>query len=211
MKDSNKQFKQSQHSSDRRLLTPGSDYTKLISQESNTNSLNQQNDFKNQERREICEANSYFSESFEMQFEGYEIKDLLQKFYNLQKNNISKNIIKAFFNYLLNTKQNDLLTDFVLKGTSPNQALKMTKYYFKSYNFNNKSLHKLVIHPKFGKAFEYYLTFEAEIWLAESKVQQKETHLIYIDFLKLICSNSEYASYLVTYKKNKKSRYDNKI
>ncbi|KAL4438567.1 hypothetical protein ABPG74_015465 [Tetrahymena malaccensis] len=211
MKDSNKQSEQSQDSSQNKLLMPESNYTKFISQESNTNSLNQQDDLQNLERREICKANSQLSESFEMQFEGYQIKDLLQKFDNLQKNNISKNIIKAFFNYLLNIKQNDLLTDFVLKDTSINQALKMTKNYFKSYNFNNKSLHKLVNHPKFGKAFEYYLTFEAEIWLAESKVQQKETHLIYIDFLKLICSNSDYAAYLVTYKKNKKCKYDNKI
>ncbi|EAR99733.2 hypothetical protein TTHERM_00666090 (macronuclear) [Tetrahymena thermophila SB210] len=146
-----------------------------------------------------------------MQLEGYEMKDLLQRFDDLQKNNICKNVIKAFLNYLLNTKENDLLTDFVFKDTQPEQARKMAKNYFKSYSFNNSSLHKLIHHPKFGKAFEYYLTFEAEIWLAESKVQQKETHLIYIDFLKLCCSNPEYSSYLVTYKKNKKSRFDHRI
>ncbi|KAL4487226.1 hypothetical protein ABPG72_017945 [Tetrahymena utriculariae] len=150
------------------------------------------------------------SESFQMQMEGYEMSDLLEKFENISKNNISKNIIKSFFSYLLDTKENDLLTDFVLKGTKPSQARKMAKNYFKLYSFNNNSLQKLIQHPKYGKAFEFYLTFEAEKWLASSKVQQKETHLIYIDFLKLCCSNPKYSEHIVSYKKNKKMKFEDR-
>ncbi|KAL4438566.1 hypothetical protein ABPG74_015464 [Tetrahymena malaccensis] len=150
------------------------------------------------------------SDSFQMQLEGYEMSDLLEKFDNISKNNISKNIIKSFLSYLLDTKKNDLLTEFALKGTKPSYACKMAKNYFKLQSFNNKSLHKLIQHPKYGKAFEFYLTFEAERWLAGSKVQQKQTHLIYIDFLKLCCSNPKYQEYIISYKKSKKNKYDDR-
>ncbi|KAL4438573.1 hypothetical protein ABPG74_015471 [Tetrahymena malaccensis] len=161
--------------------------------------------------QEFSEIDLNSSEYVQLQEDGFEMSDLLDKFDNIQKNNISKNIIKSFFSYLLDTKNNDLLIDFVQKGIQESEARKMVKNYYKSYGFNNNSLHKLIQHPKYGKAFEFYLTFEAEMWLAGSKVQQKETHLIYIDFLKLCCSNPKYSDHLVTYKKNKKSKYNNKI
>ncbi|KAL4438561.1 hypothetical protein ABPG74_015459 [Tetrahymena malaccensis] len=162
---------------------------------------------KNIESKKSCEVDSDFSESSQMQEEGYEMNNLIQKFENLSKNNISKNIIKAFFSYLLDTQNNDLLIDFAQKGMQPAQARKMAKNYIKTYSYNNNSLHKLIQHDKYGKAFEFYLTFEAEKWLSESKVQQKETHLIYIDFLKLCCSNPNYSDHIITYKKIKKSQF----
>ncbi|KAL4487231.1 hypothetical protein ABPG72_017950 [Tetrahymena utriculariae] len=161
----------------------------------------------NLETKKFCEADFDFSDTSQMQEEGYEMSDLIQKFESLSKNNISKNIIKAFFSYLLDTKDNDLLIDFAQKGMQPTQARKIAKNYIKSYSYNNNSLHKLIQHDKYGKAFEFYLTFEAEKWLSESKVQQKKTHLIYIDFLKLCCSNPNYSNHIVTYKKNKKSQF----
>ncbi|KAL4438575.1 hypothetical protein ABPG74_015473 [Tetrahymena malaccensis] len=158
-----------------------------------------------------CDIDQECSDSFQMQLEGYQMSDLIEKFDNISKNNINKNIIKSFFTYLLDTKENDLLTDFAMKDTKPSQARKMTKNYFKLQSFNNNSLHKLIQHPKYGKAFEFYLTFEAERWLAGSKVQQKETHLIYIDFLKLCCSNPKYQEHIISYKKSKKNKFDNRI
>ncbi|EWS71458.1 hypothetical protein TTHERM_001103819, partial (macronuclear) [Tetrahymena thermophila SB210] len=165
----------------------------------------------NQDSKEIYEVYSNFQESTQIQGDNYETNDLIEKFDNISKNNISKNIIKAFFSYMLDTKDNEFLTDFVFKGSKPSQARKMIKNYFKSYGFNNNSLLKLIQHHKYGKAFEFYLTFEAERWLVESKVCLKETHFIYIDFLKLCCSNPKYSNHLVTYKKNKKSLYDDRI
>ncbi|EAS05711.3 hypothetical protein TTHERM_01103820 (macronuclear) [Tetrahymena thermophila SB210] len=176
-----------------------------------TKILAKQFDQQTNDSQELTEIDSSFSDNVQMQVEGFEMNDLLAKFECISKNNISKNIIKSFFSYLLDKKNNDLLTDFVEKGVQLTQARKMAKNYFKSYGFNNNSLNKLIQHPKYGKAFEFYLTFEAEIWLAGSKVQQKETHLIYIDFLKLCCSNLKYSDHLVTYKKNKKSKFNNKI
>ncbi|EAR99737.2 hypothetical protein TTHERM_00666130 (macronuclear) [Tetrahymena thermophila SB210] len=141
--------------------------------------------------------------------EYYQNNDLLQKFEDISKNNICKNIIKAFFANLLD-KNNDLLTDFVFKGTSENNARKQTKKFTQSYNFNNNNLHKLIQHPRYGKAFEFYLTFEAEYWLEKSKVKQKEDHQIYINFLKLCCCNTDYSNRLIAYKKGKKTLFNNR-
>jgi len=117
--------------------------------------------------------------------------ELLNKFSEISKQNIARNIIKAFFTYLIDVKHNDLLTDFVAhsqndKGNPRNIA----KNYFKNMQFNNNSLRKLIDHPKYGKAFEFYLTFEAETWLANSRVRNRQDHLIFIDFMKLCCSNT---------------------
>ncbi|KAL4438563.1 hypothetical protein ABPG74_015461 [Tetrahymena malaccensis] len=183
---------------------PTSPFLSNIEQERAYNFSQIENSQINIERKDLCESGFNLYESLLLKEEGFEMSDIVQKFDNISKNNISKNIIKAFFNYLLDIKKNDLLTDFVQKGIQPAQARKMAKNYFKCYIFNNNSLLRLIQHPKYGKAFEFYLTFEAEKWLANSKVQQKEFHLIYIDFLKLLCSNPEYSNHIIAYKKNKK-------
>ncbi|KAL4438568.1 hypothetical protein ABPG74_015466 [Tetrahymena malaccensis] len=154
------------------------------------------------------ESSHYNNQEFQ-EDECLQNSNLLQKFEEISKNNICKNIIKAFFVYLLD-KNNDLLTDFVFKGTSQKNAHKQAKNFTQSYNFNNKYLHKLIQHYRYGRAFEFYLTFEAEYWLENSKVKQKEDHLIFIHFLKLCCCNSNYSNRLIAYKKGKKALFNNK-
>ena len=66
---------------------------------------------------------------------------LLDRFGTLYKNNIAKNVIKAFFTYLLDTKNNDLLSDFFISPQSNLiQASKVVRSFFKKIPFNNKSL-----------------------------------------------------------------------
>ncbi|EAR99736.1 hypothetical protein TTHERM_00666120 (macronuclear) [Tetrahymena thermophila SB210] len=152
------------------------------------------------------ESNSHlFNQSQQQEEEEEHIQNnkLLEKFEQISKNNICKNITKAFFAYLLD-KKNDLLTDFIMKGASQSNARKLAKNFSLSFNHNNKDLQKLIHHPKYGKALEFYLTFEAQNWLKNSKVQQMEEHLIYISFLKLCCCKTNYSNYLVSYKKSKK-------
>ncbi|KAL4438577.1 hypothetical protein ABPG74_015475 [Tetrahymena malaccensis] len=170
----------------------------------------------NQCNQELYELNLqyYFesSQSNNQEFQEDEClqnSNLLQRFEEISKNNICKNVIKAFFVYLLD-KNNDLLTDFVFKGASQKNAHKQAKNFAQSYNFNNKYLHKLIQHSRYGKALEFYLTFEAEYWLEKSKVKQKEDHQIFIHFLKLCCCNNDYSNYLITYKKGKKALFNNK-
>ncbi|EAR99740.1 hypothetical protein TTHERM_00666160 (macronuclear) [Tetrahymena thermophila SB210] len=147
-----------------------------------------------------------FNQSLQEEEEHIQNNRLLEKFEQISKNNICKNITKAFFAYLLD-KINDLLTDFIMKGASQSNARKLAKNFSQSFNHNNKDLQKLIHHPKYGKALEFYLTFEAQSWLKNSKVQQKEDHLIYINFLKLCCCKNNYSNYLVSYKKSKKDFY----
>ncbi|KAL4438581.1 hypothetical protein ABPG74_015479 [Tetrahymena malaccensis] len=156
------------------------------------------------------ESDSSLLNNSEFQEEEYlQNSNLLQKFEDISKNNICKNIIKAFFVYLLD-KNNDLLTDFVFKGTTHSNARKQAKNFAQSYNFNNKYLQKLIQHSRYGRAFEFYLTFEAEYWLEKSKVKQKEDHQIFINFLKLCCCNTDYSNRLTAYKKGKKNLFNNK-
>ncbi|EAR99735.1 hypothetical protein TTHERM_00666110 (macronuclear) [Tetrahymena thermophila SB210] len=156
------------------------------------------------------ESDSYLFNKSEFQDEEYlQNNNLLEKFEDISKNNICKNVIKAFFAYLLD-KNNDLLIEFVFKGSSQTNALKQAKNFIKSYNFNNSYLHKLIQHPRYGKAFEFFLTFEAEYWLKKSKVKQKEDHQIYINFLKLCCCDTDYSNHLIAYKKGKKTAFNKK-
>lgn len=55
------------------------------------------------------------SESTDKQInqEDYEYRELSNQFDIISKNNVAKNIIKAFFVYLIDVKNNDLLSDFV--------------------------------------------------------------------------------------------------
>ncbi|KAL4438574.1 hypothetical protein ABPG74_015472 [Tetrahymena malaccensis] len=173
-----------------------------------------QSDKQSLEKNTQCQIGSVLVTSQELKDEVYELEQkefnhLLQNFKNISKNNIAKNIIKAFFSYLLDIK-NDLLIGFATREVQISNAKKQAKNFASSYVFNNNYLQKLIQHPKYGKAFEYYLTFEAENWLQKSKVKQKDDHLVYINFLKLCCSNPKYSDHLVTYKKGKKTLFNNK-
>ncbi|EAR99734.1 hypothetical protein TTHERM_00666100 (macronuclear) [Tetrahymena thermophila SB210] len=184
--------------------------TSCKSNERNENKHMNQNDQQNSYLKSQYESDSSVLNNSEFQDEEYyQNNDLLLKFENISKNNICKNVIKAFFANLLD-KNNDLLTDFVFKEKSQNNARKQTKNFTQQYNFNNNYLHKLIQHPRYGKAFEFYLTFEAEHWLEKSKVKQKEDHQIYINFLKLCCCNTDYSNRLIAYKKGKKTAFNNK-
>ncbi|KAL4487223.1 hypothetical protein ABPG72_017942 [Tetrahymena utriculariae] len=169
-----------------------------------------QSDQRMYELKSQYESDSTLFSNLEFQVEEYlQNNNLLQKFQDISKNNICKNVIKAFFVYLLD-KKNDLLTDFVFQGTSESNARKQAKNFAQSYSFNNNYLHKLIQHSRYGKAFEFYLTFEAEYWLEKSKVKQKQDHQIFINFLKLCCCDTDYSNHLIAYKKGKKTLFNNK-
>lgn len=52
--------------------------------------------------------------------------------------------MKAFFEYLIDIKNNDLLINFAELGNLISSALKMAKSYIKVYKYNNNSLYKLI-------------------------------------------------------------------
>ncbi|KAL4487229.1 hypothetical protein ABPG72_017948 [Tetrahymena utriculariae] len=157
--------------------------------------------------------NSEVSQTTQLSEEELEMESLINCFDNITKNNINKNIIKAFFAFLTNKNNIDQMMDFAQNGETltQQQILKKSKNFIQKYNYNNNSLQKLILHPVYGKIFEFYLTFEAQKWLNESKVQQKDKHLIYLNFLKLCCSNTSYLNNLKKYNKHKKSKYNDRF
>ncbi|KAL4487224.1 hypothetical protein ABPG72_017943 [Tetrahymena utriculariae] len=84
------------------------------------------------------------------------------------------------------------------------------------YNLNdnlrlkNLYLHKLIQHSRYGKTFEFYLTFEAEYWLEKNKVKQKQDHQILKNFSKLCCCYTDYSNCLIAYQKGKKNVFNYK-
>ncbi|EAS05715.1 hypothetical protein TTHERM_01104850 (macronuclear) [Tetrahymena thermophila SB210] len=164
----------------------------------------QQSQFKN--------IDSEVSETIQFSEEEQEMENLINSFDSITKNNISKNIIKAFFAFLTDKNNINSILEFAYNGGSftLQQALKKIKNFSQKYNYNNNHLQKLILHPLYGKILEFYLTFEAQQWLNESKVQQKDKHLIYINFLKLCCANTSYLKNLTKYNKHRKFMFNDR-
>jgi len=88
----------------------------------------------------------------------------------VKNKNALKNLLKSFFNFLININNQEILADFIMEKPYP-YALKLVRKYFKNITFSNNDLLKILNHEKYSKALEYYLTFDAFEWLACSKVQ----------------------------------------
>ena len=79
--------------------------------------------------------NSFEPTEKQINQEDDEYRELSKQFDIISKNNVAKNIIKAFFIYLIDVKNNDLLSDFVT-GSQKNyigKALKIARNYQKNF------------------------------------------------------------------------------
>lgn len=66
-------------------------------------------------------------------------------------------------------ENSDFLISFGYSSESKSQC-KLLKTFFDSLNHNNYSVTKIIDHPIYGGAFEFFLTFNAETWLQTSRV-----------------------------------------
>ncbi|KAL4429728.1 hypothetical protein ABPG74_001414 [Tetrahymena malaccensis] len=119
-----------------------------------------------------------------------ENRRIIQTYQKISKININKNIIKAFKKFMLDKDNSDILSSFGITQDSKN-SYKQMKIFFDSLNHNNHSVTKIIDHPLYGGAFEFFLTFYAESWLKSSRVQDKSAHFIAIDFFKLCCTENK--------------------
>ncbi|EAR82845.1 hypothetical protein TTHERM_01080530 (macronuclear) [Tetrahymena thermophila SB210] len=119
-----------------------------------------------------------------------ENRRIIQTYQKISKININKNIIKAFKKFMLEKDNSDILSSFGITQDSKN-SYKQMKIFFDSLNHNNHSVTKIIDHPLYGGAFEFFLTFYAESWLKSSRVQDKQAHFIAIDFFKLCCTENK--------------------
>ncbi|KAL4502407.1 hypothetical protein ABPG72_011994 [Tetrahymena utriculariae] len=117
-------------------------------------------------------------------------------------NNMAKNIIKQYFKFLTNKKNNDLVSDFITNKPIK-YSIKLIKKHFDKINYNNYTLIKIIKHENYGKGFEYFLTFEVLDGLAQSRVQNVDEYSELINYLKECCSDHDKINDIHYYKKGK--------
>ncbi|EAR89536.2 hypothetical protein TTHERM_00158530 (macronuclear) [Tetrahymena thermophila SB210] len=117
-------------------------------------------------------------------------------------NNMTKNIIKQYFKFLINKKNSDLVSDFITNKPIK-YSIKLIKKYFDKINYNNYTLIKIIKHENYGKGFEYFLTFEVLDGLAKSRVQNVDEYSELINYLKECCSDHGKINDIHYYKKGK--------
>ncbi|EAS02054.2 hypothetical protein TTHERM_00502450 (macronuclear) [Tetrahymena thermophila SB210] len=100
--------------------------------------------------------------------------------------NILKNIIKSFFNFLMQQKNQDIIIELI-PNKPYKQIMKNIIKYKKQFKYNNQYLVRLLQSKKYSKIFEYYITFDILDWINSSKLKQLAMHLQCIDFLKQCC------------------------
>ncbi|KAL4470312.1 hypothetical protein ABPG74_011923 [Tetrahymena malaccensis] len=115
-------------------------------------------------------------------------------------NNIIKNIIKQYLNYLLKPENKNLVQDFIFHKPY-DYCRKIIKKYFKQITYNNQSLIRLIQHEQYGKGLEYFLTFDASEELQNSKVKNLNIHLSAISLIKDYCVNRKLLDQINFYKK----------
>ncbi|KAL4469862.1 hypothetical protein ABPG72_011083 [Tetrahymena utriculariae] len=139
-----------------------------------------------------------------------ENRRIVQTYQKISKININKNIIKAFKKFMLDKDNSDILSSFGITQDSKN-LYKQMKIFFDSLNHNNHSVTKIIDHPLYGGAFEFFLTFYAEAWLKSSRVQDKSAHFIAIDFFKLCCTENKVKLSNFKYYSKRKTETNNSI
>ncbi|KAL4491463.1 hypothetical protein ABPG72_008119 [Tetrahymena utriculariae] len=114
--------------------------------------------------------------------------------------NILKNIIKSFFNFLMQSKNQDSVTEFI-QNIPYKQIMKNVVKYKKQFKYNNQYLVRLLQSKKYSKIFEYYITFDILDWINSSKLKQLALHLECIDFLKQCCVDEKHLQTIGFYTK----------
>ncbi|EAR89539.1 hypothetical protein TTHERM_00160540 (macronuclear) [Tetrahymena thermophila SB210] len=122
--------------------------------------------------------------------------------YTLKTNNLIKNILKKFYKFLIDKKNIQLVSEFIIEKPAP-YSVKLIKRYFERVNYNNFCLIKIIKHQNYGKGFEYFLTFDAIDELYKSKVKNIQEHIDCISYLKECCANQEQINEINFYRKNK--------
>ncbi|KAL4488412.1 hypothetical protein ABPG72_019262 [Tetrahymena utriculariae] len=116
--------------------------------------------------------------------ENCDLSDFLQ--IQISNPNITKNIIKSYFKFLINQKNKETVLYFV-PNKKYQDLIRDIKKYIKRYKFNNKYLARLLQSKGYNKIFEYYLTFDISDWLVASKISNIQQHQEIIEFLKECC------------------------
>jgi len=125
----------------------------------------------------------------------------------ITSSNYSKNVVKAFSNYLTTNKSDKLVIECLdPKNGSKSEVIKQYKRYMQPKSINNNLLKKLIENKRFNPHFLYFLKYYAFDYLNNSKSENRFNHIFYVLFLIRCYSNKSNLQALIAYKKQKAKR-----
>ena len=125
----------------------------------------------------------------------------------ITSSNYSKNVVKAFSNYLTTNKSDKLVIECLdPKNGSKSEVIKQYKRYMQPKSINNNLLKKLIENKRFNPHFLYFLKYYSFDYLNNSKSENRYNHIFYVIFLIRCYSNKSNLQVLIAYKKQKAKR-----
>ncbi|EAS01843.2 hypothetical protein TTHERM_00566870 (macronuclear) [Tetrahymena thermophila SB210] len=128
-------------------------------------------------------------------------EDIVDQVIHLNKKNIVRNIIRAFKKYFLNKKAKPQAALQFFPEQSLEASRNQFKQYFANKKFNNSILKQLIVHPKYGEIFNFFLLNKSNEYLDHSNIKTKKSHELFINYLVLCYNDPQKLTYLETYSK----------
>ncbi|KAL4456892.1 hypothetical protein ABPG74_014530 [Tetrahymena malaccensis] len=158
----------------------------------------------NQERTP-CEKKKKISKTKEKRkilLNDQNVKVLVEEYKQIKDQNCLKNIKEAFLRHINSNLSEDIKNMYVNKmggGIQFGQIKKKINFSLKENSTNNKCIKFMCKSNQVKPAFLYFLEHIEEFWLNESKVQNKETCKMIVQFLIKIINNVQCVDFIEHY------------
>ncbi|KAL4437843.1 hypothetical protein ABPG74_001014 [Tetrahymena malaccensis] len=133
--------------------------------------------------------------------QSHQNEDIVDQVMHLNKKNIVRNVIRAFKKYFLNKKVKPQAAQQFFPEQSLEASRNQFKQYFVNKKFNNSILKQLIVHPKYGEIFNFFLLNKSSEYLDHSNIKTKKSHELFINYLVLCYNDPQKLTYLETYSK----------
>ncbi|EAR99387.1 hypothetical protein TTHERM_00133530 (macronuclear) [Tetrahymena thermophila SB210] len=173
------------------------------SQQSDIKSLSNEK-LQKQENR-ACEKKKKISKTKEKRkilLNDQNVKVLIEEYKQIKDQNCLKNIKEAFLRHINSNLSEDTKNMYVNKmggGVQFGQIKKKINFSLKENSTNNKCIKFMCKSNQVKPAFHYFLEHIEEFWLNDSKVQNKETCKIIVQFLIKIINNVQCVDFIEHY------------
>ncbi|KAL4508467.1 hypothetical protein ABPG72_003771 [Tetrahymena utriculariae] len=157
------------------------------------------------QERSACEKKKKISKTKEKRkilLNDQSVKVLVEEYKQIKDQNCLKNIKEAFLRHINSTLSEDTKNMYVNKmggGVQFGQIKKKINFSLKENSTNNKCIKFMCKSNQVKPAFHYFLEHIEEFWLNESKVQNKETCKMIVQFLIKIINNVQCVDFIEHY------------
>ncbi|KAL4480480.1 hypothetical protein ABPG72_022235 [Tetrahymena utriculariae] len=170
-----------------------------------------------QDKSQSVQVNSTFGENNHSEIDFNEYSNVIQnidftKEYlaKAEKKNVVKNFVKAFKTFLNELENKDKVIQ--LLGMKDPKELEQFRQRFSGYlkkkKFNNKLIKDLLMSQSYSAIFEFWLLNYAQDWLfSHSKVANKDSHLIMLQYFQKCIGQPEYLDKLKVLKNPRKQSF----